>query len=166
NRCHEAIRGGRRDQPRGRLGHRIRHRSLPLRHRQAEDLGARGWGSEQDRHRAVAVPLAARRRLLRQRAAWCRVDRQGRGRYADIGVLARTFDQDEWRHAFGVSGLYMPVQGLTAGPSDLAFQWYWGPNAGAYSQPVVTELEQLYAGIHMAGPKLTPQTFTAGVFSR
>ena len=86
--------------------------------------------------------------------------------YADIGVLARTFDQDEWRHAFGVSGLYMPVQGLTAGPSDLAFQWYWGPNAGAYSQPVVTELEQLYVGIHMAGPKLTPETFTAGVFSR
>jgi hypothetical protein len=86
--------------------------------------------------------------------------------YADIGALARTFDQDQWRHAFGVSGLYMPVKGLTAGPSDLAFQWYWGPNAGAYSQAVVTNLEQLYAGIHMAGPKLTPENFKAGMFSR
>jgi hypothetical protein len=86
--------------------------------------------------------------------------------YADIGALARTFDQDQWRHAFGVSGLYMPVQGLTAGPSDLAFQWYWGPNAGAYSQAVVTNLEQLFAGIHMAGPKLTPENFKAGMFSR
>jgi hypothetical protein len=86
--------------------------------------------------------------------------------YSDIGALARTFDQDQWKHAFGVSGLYMPVQGLTAGPSDLAFQWYWGPNAGAYSQQVVTNLEQLYAGIHMAGPKLTPKNFEAGMFSR
>jgi hypothetical protein len=86
--------------------------------------------------------------------------------YADIGALARTFDQEQWGHAFGVSGLYMPVKGLTAGPSDLAFQWYWGPNAGAYSQAVVTNLEQLYAGIHMAGPKLTPENFKAGMFSR
>ena len=81
-------------------------------------------------------------------------------------ALARTFDQDQWKHAFGVGGLYMPVQGLTAGPSDLAFQWYWGPNAGAYSQAVVTDLELLYAGIHMAGPKLTPQTYRDGMFSR
>jgi hypothetical protein len=86
--------------------------------------------------------------------------------YTDIGALARTFDQDQWKHAFGVSGLYMPVQGLTAGPSDLAFQWWWGPSAGVYSQTVVTNLEQLFAGIHMAGPKLTPQNFQAGMFSR
>ena len=86
--------------------------------------------------------------------------------FADIGALARTFDPDQWKHAFGVAGLYMPVQGLTAGPSDLAFQWYWGPNAGAYSQAVVTEFELLYAGIHMAGPKLTPQTYRDGMFSR
>jgi hypothetical protein len=84
----------------------------------------------------------------------------------EIAALARTFDQDQWKHAFGVSGIYMPVQGLTAGPSDLAFQWYWGPNAGSYSQPVVTEFELLFAGIHMAGPKLTPETYKAGMFSR
>lgn len=86
--------------------------------------------------------------------------------FSDIGALARTFDQDQWKHAFGVGGLYMPVQGLTAGPSDLAFQWYWGPNAGVYSQAVVTDLELLYAGIHMAGPKLTAETYKAGMFSR
>ena len=82
--------------------------------------------------------------------------------YSDIGLLARTFDQDQWKHAFGVGGLYMPVQGLTAGPSDLAFQWYWGPSAGAYSQAVMTDLELLYAGIHMAGPKLTPRDLQGG----
>ena len=84
----------------------------------------------------------------------------------DIAALARTFDQDQWKHAFGVGGIYMPVKGLTAGPSDVAFQWYWGPNAGSYSQGVVTDFELLYAGIHMAGPKLTPQTYRDGMFSR
>jgi hypothetical protein len=84
----------------------------------------------------------------------------------EIAALARTFDQEQWKHAFGVSGIYMPVQGLTAGPSDLAFQWYWGPSAGNYSQPVVTTFELFYAGVHMAGPKLTPETYKAGMFSR
>jgi len=86
--------------------------------------------------------------------------------YADIAALTRTFDQDQWRHAFGVSGLWVPVKDLTAGPSDVAFQWYWGPNAGAYSQGVFADLELLFAGIHMAGPNLTPQNFKAGIFSR
>ncbi|HEY7107073.1 MAG TPA: hypothetical protein VH986_11765 [Acidimicrobiia bacterium] len=86
--------------------------------------------------------------------------------YADIGALTRTFDQGEWSHAFGVSGLWVPVKDLTAGPSDVAFQWYWGPNAGAYSQGVFADFELLFAGIHMAGPKLTPQNFQAGMFSR
>ena len=63
-------------------------------------------------------------------------------------------------------GLYPPVQGVTAGPSDIAFQWYWGPNQGAYSQAVFTEFEILYAGVHMAGPNLTPETFKAGMFAR
>ncbi len=85
---------------------------------------------------------------------------------ADIGALVRTFDQDQWRHAFGVSGLWVPVKDITAGPSDVAFQWYWGPSAGAYSQGVFADFELLYAGIHMAGPKLTPQNFKTGMFSR
>jgi hypothetical protein len=84
----------------------------------------------------------------------------------DIGALARTFDQDQWKHVFGVSGLWVPPQGQTAGPSDVAFQWYWGPTAGVYSQGVVTTFELLYAGIHMAGPKLTPENYKAGMFSR
>ncbi len=85
---------------------------------------------------------------------------------ADVSVLARGFDQDEWKHAFGVSGLWVPVKDITAGPSDVAFQWYWGPSAGAYSQGVFADFELLFAGIHMAGPKLTPQNFKTGMFSR
>ncbi len=84
----------------------------------------------------------------------------------DVAALARTFDQQQWKHAFGVSGLWVPVKDITAGPSDVAFQWYWGPNAGAYSQGLFADLELLFAGIHMAGPDLTPQNFKAGIFSR
>ena len=84
----------------------------------------------------------------------------------DVGALGRTMDQEQWAHAFGVSGLWVPVADITAGPSDVAFQWYWGPNAGAYSQAVFADFELLYAGIHMAGPKLTPANFKAGIFSR
>jgi hypothetical protein len=86
--------------------------------------------------------------------------------YVDIAALSRTFDKSQWKQAFGVLGLYPPVQGVTSGPSDLAFQWYWGPNQGAYSQAVFTAFEILYAGIHMAGPNLTPETFKAGMFAR
>jgi hypothetical protein len=84
----------------------------------------------------------------------------------EIAALARTFDQDQWKHAFGVSGLWVPVRDITAGPSDVAFQWYWGPSAGAYSQGVFADFELLFAGIHMAGPSLTAQNFRAGIFSR
>ena len=84
----------------------------------------------------------------------------------DVSILARTMDQDQWKHAFGVSGLWIPVADITAGPSDVAFQWYWGPNGGAYSQAVFADFELLFAGIHMAGPKLTPENFRSGIFSR
>jgi hypothetical protein len=60
----------------------------------------------------------------------------------------------------------VPVRDIKAGPSDVAFQWYWGPSAGAYSQAVFASFELLFAGVHMAGPKLTPQNFKAGMFSR
>jgi hypothetical protein len=84
----------------------------------------------------------------------------------DVSVLGRTMDQEQWAHAFGASGLWVPVRDLTAGPSDVAFQWYWGPSAGAYSQGLFASLEALFAGVHMAGPKLTPKNFEAGMFSR
>lgn len=86
--------------------------------------------------------------------------------FIDIAALSRTFEQDQWSRAFGVLALYPPVKNVTAGPSDLAFQWYWGTRAGAYNQAIFTQLEILYAGMHMAGPKLTPETFKEGMFAR
>jgi hypothetical protein len=89
----------------------------------------------------------------------------------DIGLLARgtppgEFDQDVWSHAFGVLTLYPPVVGVTAGPSDLTFRWFWGDNQGVYSQTAFSTVEILFSGIHMAGPKLTPKAFKDGMFAR
>jgi hypothetical protein len=89
----------------------------------------------------------------------------------DIGLLARgtppgEFDQDVWSHAFGVLTLYPPVVGVTAGPSDLTFRWFWGDDQGVYFQTAFATAEILFAGIHMAGPKLTPQAFKDGMFAR
>jgi hypothetical protein len=84
----------------------------------------------------------------------------------DVSILGRTMDQEQWAHAFGASGLWVPVRDLTAGPSDVAFQWYWGANAGVYSQGLFASLEALFAGVHMAGPELTAKNFERGMFSR
>ena len=89
----------------------------------------------------------------------------------DIGLLARgtppgEFDQDVWSHAFGVLTLYPPVVGVTAGPSDLTFRWFWGDDQGVYWQTGFATAEILFSGIHMAGPNLTPATFKKGMFAR
>ncbi len=89
----------------------------------------------------------------------------------DIGLLARgtppgEFDQDVWSHAFGVLTLYPPVVGVTAGPSDLTFRWFWGEDQGVYFQTAFATAEILFSGVHMAGPKLTPKAFKDGMFAR
>ena len=89
----------------------------------------------------------------------------------DIGLLMRgtppgEVDQDVFSHTFGVLTLYPPVVGVTAGPSDLVFRWFWGETQGVYYQTGFATNEILFSGIHMAGPDLTPQNFKAGFFQR
>jgi len=87
----------------------------------------------------------------------------------DIALLDRSgfnVDQDIFSHAFGVLTLYPPVQGVSVGPSDSAFKWFWGENKGVYSQTAYSNIDMLFAGIHMAGPNLTPATFKTGFFQR
>ena len=46
------------------------------------------------------------------------------------------------------------------------FQWYWGTNQGTYSSYMFSILNNVYMGMHMAGPNLTPATFRAGLFAK
>ena len=44
--------------------------------------------------------------------------------------------------------------------------WYWGTDAGSVNARLTTPIAWwLLAGIHAAGPNLTPKTFTQGLFS-
>ncbi len=83
----------------------------------------------------------------------------------DTTALARNYDQKQWAHAFGVSTL--PVRT----PHDDAdayriYKWYFGqmPAANKTASVFYPNLLQLFQGIQMAGPDLTPKTFAGGMF--
>ena len=50
--------------------------------------------------------------------------------YTDLDVLARSFDQDVWSHAFGLIWFLPGVAGDIPTPSLATFQWFWGTDQG------------------------------------
>jgi hypothetical protein len=87
----------------------------------------------------------------------------------DTTFVGRLFDQQQWRHAFGVAAQAVywdnPEQSAAfkeyrhilpnSGPNDPGVTIHgrrWGP-------------EILFRGIQMAGPQLTPTTFAQGLFA-
>jgi hypothetical protein len=80
--------------------------------------------------------------------------------------FARQLDQQQWAHAFGVGSLYPATSGDAVDGQTALFQWYWGTNQGTYSSYMFSILNNVYMGIHMAGPELTPKTFQAGLYTK
>ena len=81
--------------------------------------------------------------------------------------LARQFDQKQWAHAFGVGSLFPGTSdGESLGSGTNLLEWYWGPNRATTGGPITSQLINLYQGVHMAGPDLTPATFQAGLFAK
>ncbi len=84
--------------------------------------------------------------------------------YQDITLLARpSYDQDQWAHAFGISGLWPLVESANVNTSLIA--WYWGTTQGTVDIVTQTRATWLAAAIHYAGPTLTPQNVKKGLFS-
>jgi hypothetical protein len=85
--------------------------------------------------------------------------------YTDTSVFGRRYDQRQWAHAFGVSplGVRMPRTDVDAWRLH---EWYFGePPAARTTAPVLyANLQLLFAGIHYAGPSLSPDTFREGMF--
>lgn len=83
----------------------------------------------------------------------------------DTAALARNYDPKQWAHAFGVSTLPVPT---THDASDAyrIYHWYYGkmPAANKTAGTFYPNLLQLFQGIQMAGPDLTPDTFAGGMF--
>lgn len=84
----------------------------------------------------------------------------------DTTVLGRLYDQQQWRHAFGVSGLGARVPREQAEGYRL-YKWFFGedPEARTNVQLSYPALSLFFLGVHMAGPKLTPETFRDGLFN-
>ena len=80
----------------------------------------------------------------------------------DLDVVAATYNQAEWAHAFGTGGI--PIAGNQPWPEYWFYNWYWG-NKGNQDGPAQSEAPVLFSGIHGAGPHLTPETFRDGVFA-
>jgi hypothetical protein len=74
--------------------------------------------------------------------------------YEDLDILARSFDQDVWSHAFGLIWFLPYVEGQTDVLSQ-TFQWFWGTDQGTRWQGAAADLGGLYARIHYTGPNLT-----------
>jgi hypothetical protein len=83
---------------------------------------------------------------------------------ADTTFFGRTFDQDQWAHAFGVALVSGRVP-QAVNPNYSLYTWFHGsaPPNNTYNviAPTVTVLGR---GLTMAGQKLTPKAFRDGLF--
>ena len=83
---------------------------------------------------------------------------------ADTTIFGRTFDQQQWTHAIGLS-LPTARAERELGDSYLSYEWYYGKEVPVNSQAVLYPAPAAFMlGIHLAGPNLTPETFQEGMF--
>ena len=84
----------------------------------------------------------------------------------DTTLFARTFDQQQWVRAFGISFLTArsPEE---AGSAYKTHVWYHGrpPTASNQYGVIYPTPFTFFTGVHLAGPNLTVQSWQAGLFS-
>ncbi|MDZ7673475.1 MAG: hypothetical protein U5K30_00155 [Acidimicrobiales bacterium] len=85
---------------------------------------------------------------------------------ADTNIFGRTFDQEQWENAIGLS--LTPAPSLDRiSDSYVVYEWYYGTEPPTNTHGVVLPgPSRLMTGIHLAGPELTPETFERGMFER
>jgi hypothetical protein len=84
----------------------------------------------------------------------------------DTSALGRYYDQSEWSHAFGVTSLGVPTP-VATGDADRIYRWWYGANTSPPSlaaPAIIPPIQQFFEGVQLAGPDLTPSTFTTGLF--
>jgi len=86
--------------------------------------------------------------------------------FTDTTAVARLYDQDQMTHAFGASSSPARTTPQLSEPWRL-YEWWFGkrptaPRTMLFWGPVV---QQLFLGIHMAGPHLSAGTFAGGLFN-
>lgn len=87
---------------------------------------------------------------------------------SDTTTGGRLYDQQQWRHSFGISPLWVTWTEKRMGPGWREYHHIRPGDASGeegnlieiYRAPVQT----FFRGVQMAGPNLTPETFSAGQF--
>jgi len=84
----------------------------------------------------------------------------------DTTIFGRTYQQDQWKRAFGPSNLFARVSPTVAGAQYL-HQWFYGrPPASTTNTPLILPgLQLLYGAIQGMGPRVTHSDFRDVVFS-
>jgi hypothetical protein len=84
----------------------------------------------------------------------------------DTTAFGRTYDQDQWSHAFGISSLAARVaNGL--GDAERLYQWWAGeyPPADDVVGVLYPNPAMFFRGLQAAGPNLTVESFRDGMFA-
>jgi hypothetical protein len=85
----------------------------------------------------------------------------------DTVAFSRTYDQEQWAHAFGPSPLTVKPDQAQRSPFVL-YEWFHGelPPAADTSAVIVPNPSLFFSAVSAAGPELTPESLMAGLFSR
>lgn len=82
--------------------------------------------------------------------------------------LGRTYDQVQWAHAFGISPIAVLPTDFSKAPAYRAYHHARPQDSdgdeGISIAVMYNEMDLLWRGIHMAGPRLTPEAFAQGMF--
>jgi hypothetical protein len=85
--------------------------------------------------------------------------------FADTNVFARTFDQQQWANAFGLQLIPARLP-RELQESQVVHEWWFGtapPNENGQGV-VFGNIQALFAGLQLAGPDLTPESFRDGMY--
>ena len=86
--------------------------------------------------------------------------------FQDFDGFARTYDQGQFAHAFGLGVLNPRPMEDPNTPAPLeSFNWYWGESQGTFAPTTVGWMTFIYGAIQYAGPKLTAKNVQKGLFS-
>ena len=85
------------------------------------------------------------------------------GTAACVDPLARLADPLQMENAFGLCEFPLVVTEPTK--TTTYFDWYYGEQAGNRNDTMLWSTYALFGGIHLAGPRLTPETFKDALFA-
>jgi hypothetical protein len=86
--------------------------------------------------------------------------------FQDFDGFGRSYDQEQFAHAFGLGVLLPRPKPDPNVPAPLGqFEWYWGKNQGTVAPTTTGWMGFIYGAIQYAGPKLTAENVQKGWFS-